>query len=103
MDTSTKQQVEWGVYCENLVMIGLTAHAGDKFENRAPIPLTPCMFMFDCSALMTPQKATNGQLAYTFVIRILSTSQHTLSAVTRYQSRGSVYNHRAAVKLSQDP
>ncbi len=32
------------------------------------------MFMFDWSALMTPQKATPGQLEYTVVNRILSTS-----------------------------
>jgi hypothetical protein len=32
------------------------------------------MFMSDWSALMTPQKATPGQDAYTFVIRILSMS-----------------------------
>ncbi len=32
------------------------------------------MFMSDWSALMTPQKAAPGQDAYTFVIRILSTS-----------------------------
>ena len=43
MDTSTKSQVEWGVYCENFVMIGLTADAGDNFKKRASIPLVPCM------------------------------------------------------------
>jgi hypothetical protein len=43
MDTSTKKQVECGVYCENFVMIGLTADAGDNFKKRASIPLAPCM------------------------------------------------------------
>jgi hypothetical protein len=42
MDTSTKKQVEWGVYCENFVMIGLTVDSGDHFKNRAAIPLAPC-------------------------------------------------------------
>ncbi len=32
------------------------------------------MFMFDWSARMTPPEDHPGQLAYTFVIRILSTS-----------------------------
>ncbi len=32
-----------GVYCENFVMIGLTADAGDHFKNRASIPLAPCI------------------------------------------------------------
>ncbi len=41
MDTSTKLQVEWGLYCENLVMIGLTVNAGDNFKKRASIPLDP--------------------------------------------------------------
>ncbi len=31
--------MEWGVYCENFVMIGLTADAGDNFKNRASIPV----------------------------------------------------------------
>ncbi len=35
--------MEWGVYCENFVMIGLTADAGDHFKNRATIPLAPCI------------------------------------------------------------
>jgi hypothetical protein len=35
------------MYCENLVMIGLMAEAGDKFKNRAPIPLTPCILYFN--------------------------------------------------------
>ncbi len=35
-------EVEWGVYCENFVVIGLTADAGDHFKNRAAIPLAPC-------------------------------------------------------------
>jgi hypothetical protein len=43
MDTSTKYQVECGVYCENFVMIGLTADAGDTFKKRASIPLAPCI------------------------------------------------------------
>jgi hypothetical protein len=43
MDTSTKQQVEWGVYCKNFIIIGLTADAGDHFKNRATIPLAPCI------------------------------------------------------------
>jgi hypothetical protein len=34
--------VESGVYCENFVMIGLMADAGDNFKNRAPIPFAPC-------------------------------------------------------------
>ncbi len=34
--------MKWGVYCKNFVRIGLTADAGDNFENRAPIPLAPC-------------------------------------------------------------
>ncbi len=42
MDTSNKWQVEWGLYCENFVMIGLTADAGGHFKNRATIPLAPC-------------------------------------------------------------
>jgi hypothetical protein len=42
MDISTKKQVEWGVYCENFDMIGLTVDAGDHFKNRAAIPLAPC-------------------------------------------------------------
>ncbi len=42
MDISTKKQVEWGVYCENFVMIGLTVDA-DHFKNRAAIPLAPCI------------------------------------------------------------
>ncbi len=33
-----------GVYFENFVMIGLTADAGDKFKNQAPIPLAPCKY-----------------------------------------------------------
>jgi hypothetical protein len=36
--------VEWGLYCENLVMIGLTVNAGDNFKNRASIPLATCIF-----------------------------------------------------------
>jgi hypothetical protein len=36
--------VEWGVYCENFVMIGLTTNAGDTFKNRAAIPLAPCRY-----------------------------------------------------------
>jgi hypothetical protein len=35
--------VECGVYCENFVMIRLTADAGDSFKKRASIPLTPCI------------------------------------------------------------
>jgi hypothetical protein len=34
MDTGTELQVEWVVYCENFVMIGLTADAGDNFKYR---------------------------------------------------------------------
>jgi hypothetical protein len=47
MDTSTKYQVEWGVYCENFVMIGLTAESGDHFKNRASIPLAPYISYMD--------------------------------------------------------
>ncbi len=35
--------MEWGVYCENFVMIGLTVDAGDHLQKRAAIPLAPCM------------------------------------------------------------
>ncbi len=45
MDNSTKQQVEFGVYCENFVMIGLMADAGDNFKKRASIPLAPCIYI----------------------------------------------------------
>jgi hypothetical protein len=38
--------VEWGVYCENFVMIGLTADAGDNFKNQASIPLAPCVMLY---------------------------------------------------------
>ncbi len=47
MDTSTKWQVECGVYCENFVMIRLTADAGDTFKKRASIPLGPCTYFPD--------------------------------------------------------
>jgi hypothetical protein len=40
------KQVEWGVYCENFVMIGLTADAGDHFKKRVSIPLAPCTFNY---------------------------------------------------------
>jgi hypothetical protein len=46
------------------------------------------MFMFNWSTLMTPPEGHPGQHAYTFVIRILSTSalapkfQHSLPAIT---------------------
>ncbi len=33
--------MEWEVYCDNFVRIGLTADAGDNFKNRVPIPLAP--------------------------------------------------------------
>jgi hypothetical protein len=36
--------VEWRVYCENFVMFGLTADAGDNLKNRTPIPLAPCIY-----------------------------------------------------------
>jgi hypothetical protein len=38
--------VEWGLYCENFIIIGLTADAGDYFKNRATIPLAPCIPYF---------------------------------------------------------
>ncbi len=31
------------MYCENFVMIVLTADAGGHFKNRATIPLAPCI------------------------------------------------------------
>jgi hypothetical protein len=37
--------VEWGLYCENLVMIGQTVNAGDNFKKRATIPLAPCKYI----------------------------------------------------------
>ncbi len=41
-----------GVYCENFVMIGLTADAGDNFKNQAPIPFAPCMCNNNCIHLI---------------------------------------------------
>ena len=35
--------MECGVYCENFIMIGLKADAGDNFKKRASIPLAPCI------------------------------------------------------------
>jgi hypothetical protein len=37
--------VEWEVYCENFVMIGLIDDAGDNLKNRAPILLAPCVHL----------------------------------------------------------
>jgi hypothetical protein len=34
--SGTELQVEWGVYCENFVMIGLTADAGDGRQYLSP-------------------------------------------------------------------
>jgi hypothetical protein len=45
MNTGTEKQVEWGVYCEDFVIIGQTADAGDNFKNRAAIPLASCISM----------------------------------------------------------
>ena len=36
--------MECGVYCENFIMIGLKADAGDNFKKRASIPLAPCIY-----------------------------------------------------------
>ncbi len=41
--------MEWGIYCENFVMIGLTADAGDHFKNRAAIFLVPStLYIYHC-------------------------------------------------------
>jgi hypothetical protein len=87
MDTGTEYQVEWGVYCENFVMIGLTAGAGDYFKNRASIPFAPCKVQ------KKSQNSRNQGFSYYFFllirrIRIRNTARKRFAATDKNLSIG---------------